>query len=289
LEVTDDIFYGQDALPQRHMPNPTKKPVRISVAQVAELSVPPPQAADINGLSLDTSPEDMETVLTANGAGQRDYTQSFARQIAPQPVPGRGTLRSTEAFTNARMLIDLDEQKVLLSLSDSRTGTPRVGLGRVKLYDPAKLTAEGLAGALIKKYGEPSFTEQTRRGGTPLNRFIWGYHPAISLPYCLPQMNTTAARQLRDALVINNGEDRLFYNLAQSVPWPHYGQLNEKVPDLSTCQPLVVAEVSTQSSKLSLSTWLIDPSSLARITWGAEGDAPKSTEELVEGAADIDL
>ena len=289
LDVTDSIFYGQDALPQRHMPNPTGKPVRLSVAQVESLRVPAPQVSDIKGMGLETSAEDMEIALIANGTGQRAYTQSFARQFSPKPVPGSGTLPATEAITDATMLIDLPEHEAILSLSDSRTGTPRLGLGRIKLYDPAAVTSDGLAGALIKKYGEPRFAEADRRGGRPLNRYVWGYHPAISMPYCLPQMNETAGRQMRDTFRIDNDEDRRFLDLANALTWPQFGSLTEAGPDFGLCQPIVIAEISTHADKLSLSTWVIDPAVLSGLEWGGDDDTPKTAGELVKEAADIDL
>ncbi|MBY8974287.1 hypothetical protein KHP62_00610 [Rhodobacteraceae bacterium NNCM2] len=285
LDVTDSIFYGQNALPQRHMPNPTGKPVRLSVAQVAQLSVPAPTVADIKGMSLETSAEDMQITLLANGVGQRNFEQAFARQIAPQSVPGHGTMPATEAITHAMMLIDMAEEEAILSLSDARTGTPRIGLGRFKLYDPAKVTSNGLAGALLKKYGEPSFAEQDRRGGTALNRYIWGYHPAISMPHCLPQINDRVTRQMRDAFVIRDDTDRQYHTMVQAMPWPSFGPLADGLPDLSGCQPFVLAEISTHSGKLSLTTWVIDPSALAKLPWRAE----TSIEPNAAEAADVDL
>lgn len=287
LDVTDSVFYGQDALPQRHMPNPTGQPVRVSVAQVAGLSVPPAQVLDIKGLTLETSPGDMEVMLLANGPMQRSYAQGFAPEVAPKPVPGQGSLPATDLVTQADMLIDRGAGEVLLSLADARLDGVRLGLGRLTLYDAAAISGDGVLGALLKKYGEPAFSEETRRGGRPLVRYVWGYIPAISMPQCLPDLTNSVGRQMREAFVINGDEDRAYLALAEALPWPVFGPVAEGVPDFSTCQPMILAEVAAVNDKVHLVTWLLDPSRIASLRWQTT-EAPNE-RQLLEDAADIDL
>lgn len=287
LDVTDSVFYGQDALPQRHMPNPTGQPVRVSVAQVAGLSVPPAQVLDIKGLTLETSPEDMQVMLQANGPMQRSYAQGFVPEVTPKPVPGQGTLSATDIVTQADMLIDRDAGEVLLSLVDARLDGTRLGLGRLTQYDAAEVSGEGVLGALLKKYGEPAFSEEARRGGRPLVRYVWGYNPAISMPQCLPDLTNSAGRQMREAFAINGDEDRAYLALAEALPWPIFGPLAKDMPDFSTCQPMIVAEIAAIGSKVHLVTWLLDPSRIQSLSWQAD-EAPDG-RQLREDAADIDL
>lgn len=287
LDVTDSVFYGQDALPQRHIPNPTGKPVRVSVAQVAELSVPPAQAFDIKGLTLQTSPDDMQVMLLANGPAQRNYAQGFAPEVTPKPVPGQGTLPATDMVTQANMLIDGKAGEVLLSLSDARLDRVRLGLGRLTQYDATEISGEGVLGALLKKYGQPAFSKETRRGGRPLARYAWGYNPAISMPQCMPDLTNTAGRQMRESFPINGDEDRAYLALADALPWPVFGPVAQGVPDFSTCQPIVVAEIAAVGNKIHLVTWLLDPSQITSLSWQTK-DAPDE-KQLLDGAADIDL
>ena len=287
LDVTDSVFYGQDALPQRHMPNPSGQPVRVSVAQVAALSVPPAQVLDIKGLTLETPPGDMEVMLLANGPMQRSYAQGFAPEVAPKPLPGQGTLPATDMVTQADMLIDRETGEVLMSLADARLDGARLGLGRLTQYDAAEISSEGVLGALLKKYGKPAFSEETRRGGRPLARYVWGYNPAISMPQCLPDLTNSVGRQMREVFVINGDEDRAFLALAEAMPWPTFGPVAQRVPDFSTCQPMILAEVVAVNDKMYLVTWLLDPSRIASLRWQTT-EAPNE-RQLLEDAADIDL
>lgn len=287
LDVTDSVFYGQDALPQRNMPTPGGQPVRVSVAQVAGRSVSPAQVLDIKGLTLETSSDDMDVMLMANGAMQRSYAQSFVPEMAPKPVPGQGTLPATDMVTQADMLIDREAGEVLLSLVDARLDGARLGLGRLTQYDAAEISPEGVLGALLKKYGDPAFSEETRRGGRPLARYVWGYNPAISMPQCLPDLTNSAGRQMRAAFAINGDEDRAYLALADALPWPTFGPVAQSASDFSTCQPTILAEVTAIGDKVHLVTWLLDPSRIGSLSWQTK-DAT-AERQLHEGAADIDL
>lgn len=160
-------------------------------------------------------------------------------------------------------------------------------MGRLTQYHAAEVSAEGVLGALLKKYGEPAFSEEMRRGGRPLARYVWGYNPAISMPQCLPDLTNSAGRQMRESFVINGNEDRTYLTLAEALPWPTFGPVAQGVPDFSTCQPIVIAEVAAIGDKVHLVTWLLDPSRLQSLSWQAE-EAPDE-RQLREDAADIDL
>jgi hypothetical protein len=288
LDVTDSVFYAQDALPQRHIPNPTGKPVRVSVEQVAALRVPPAKVLDIKGLTLGTSPADMQGTLTAKGPMQRNYGRGFAPDVTPKPVPGHGMHPATEIVTQADMLIDRDAGEVLLSIVDARLAGDRLGLGRLTQYDASKVTPDGVLGALLKKYGEPSHAEETRRGGRPLARYAWGFDAAISMPHCLPDLANSTGRQMRQAFAMNGDEDRAFLALAEALPWPAFGPVAEGVQDFADCQPMLVAEITQSAGQVRLVTWLLDPSRIASLTWPSEPSEPEPAR-LIDGAADIDL
>lgn len=285
LTVRDSIFYGQDALPTPQQPSPPGQPVRLPVADVAALKVDPPAVVDILGMSLNDPKEKLDAALSVETPTQREYLVALPRDIAPKPVAGRGTLPATEAMTEARMRIDGDSSEVMLGLFDQRARPGPIALGRAKLYDPAEVTDQGLAGALVKKYGQPTFAKQDRRGGAALNRYVWGYHPAISMPQCLPDFGTTAARELRDSFAINDDTDRQFFDLGQAMIWPQIETLTEQQPDFSVCGPAVIAEITTYRGKLSLTSYVIDLSPLQSLEWKNER---RPTDPVAE-AADIDL
>ncbi|MDB6178392.1 hypothetical protein PAF17_12885 [Paracoccus sp. Z330] len=287
LDVSDSVFYGQDALPQRHIPNPTGKPVRVPVAQVAAQSVAPAQALDIKGVTLASPPDVIEGVLVAHGAMQRRYSQGFTPELAPGSIQGHGTLPATQLVTQADMLIDNAAGEVLLSLTDARLEEGALGFGRLAEYNSAEVSAEGVLGAVLKKYGDPAFSEETRRGGRPLARYVWGFNPAISMPQCMPDLTNSVGRQMREVLTINSNEDRAFLTLAEALPWPGFGPVAQGAPDFSSCQPMMVVELGAYADKLRLVTWLLDPSRIQTLSW-QEKAAPDKTE-LIEGAADIDL
>ncbi|MEI4232839.1 hypothetical protein [Roseovarius sp. D22-M7] len=283
LDVTDAIFVASNPAALPNQSAATGEATRLSVEQIRALRVAPPTVADITGLTLASPAEAIDAALP--GAARIDHP--LHREIGPKAVPGRGTLRATEAGTMVALRIDTEAGQVLASLEDERVDTARLALGRAALYDPARVTAEGVLGALLKKYGEPSLARDDRRGGVPLKRLVWGYDPRVSLPHCLPAFDLGATRALQDAIVIRTESDRAVHDLARRLPWPLFETMTETGPDWSACGPVVVAEVSRSGGSLALTTWAIDPSSLSDVDLTPR-PAP-STETLIENSADIDL
>ncbi|WP_378943031.1 hypothetical protein [Paracoccus sp. R86501] len=289
LQVTDSVFFGADALPSRHAPNPTGQPVRMSVDQIRALAVSPPEAADISGLSLNSSQAEFEAAITAVGAGQRTVTQTFNRVIGPVNLPGRGEVFGTEAGTDAILRVDLQGSEILAAIIDQRLDQERFALGRVTLYDPSQVTPDGVQAALLNKYGDPDFVTDARRGGAGLRRLVWGWSPVVSREECLPRLDLPAGRVLSDAFAVRSDEDRAVNTLSQRLPWPVFEPLADDAlaADYATCGTVVIAEVSSAQGSVSLVVWVIDPASLA--TFDITKPEPKTLGDTRENPADINL
>ena len=166
---------------------------------------------------------------------------------------------------------------------------PRFALGRVTLYDPARIAPEGVQAALLNKYGDPDFVADDRRGGAGLRRLVWGWSPAVSRQECLPRFDLPAGRVLSNAFTVRSDEDREVNTLAQRLPWPVFEPLTGGSPgaDYASCGTVVIAEVSAARGSVSLVVWVINPASLASLD--LTEPKPKTLEEMRENPADIDL
>jgi hypothetical protein len=283
LDVTDAVFVATNPAALPNQSTATGDATRLSVDQVRALAVAPPAVADITGLSLASPSGEIDAALP----GAARINHPLPREIGPTAISGRGTLRATEAGTGAALRINTQTEVVLATIVDDRLEGARLALGRVVLYDPARVSVEGVLGAVLKKYGEPKFAQDDRRGGVPLKRLVWGYDPRVSLPHCLPALDLSATRALKDAIVIRTEADRAAHDLADRLPWPHFEPVTEAGPDWSTCGPVVLVEISESRDRVGLTTWLIDPSELSKVDLAPR--AAPGTETLIENSADIDL